>query len=72
MGESPACRFAVKKLWCGRAVTTDEVVQLLAEGRTALLRGFQSKKSRPFEAWIVVKPEGAAGFEFPDRKRGKA
>lgn len=71
-GENPTCRFAVKKLWCGRAVTTDEVVQLLAEGRTALLQGFRGKKGRPFDAWIVVTPEGAAGFEFPNRKRGKA
>lgn len=69
--ESPRCGFALRKLWCGRAITTVEAEQLLANGRTELLEGFRSKKDRPFKAWIVVTPRGTAGFEFPGRQGGK-
>jgi DNA topoisomerase-3 len=66
-GENPTCGFALRKLWCSRAITTVEAEQLLTNGRTELLEGFRSKKDRPFKAWIVVTPRGTAGFEFPDR-----
>lgn len=66
-GENPSCGFALKKLWCSRAIATAEAVQLLATGRTELLKGFRGKSGRPFEAWIIATPQGTAGLEFPDR-----
>ena len=70
-GEEPACRFALQKLWCGREITRDEVGQMIATGRTAVLEGFRSKSGRPFKARIVVGPDGKAGFEFPDPRKPK-
>jgi DNA topoisomerase-3 len=68
-GENPACRFDLKKLWCGRLITTPEVLQVLAQGRTAVLEGFRSQKNRPFKASITVGPEGNPTFEFPGRRK---
>jgi DNA topoisomerase-3 len=50
-----------------------QVVKLLNEGKTDLLKGFVSKKTnRKFEAFLVLK-DGGTAFEFaPREKKGKA
>jgi DNA topoisomerase-3 len=68
-GESPTCGFALKRLWCGREITCDEAVQLLADGRTDVLEGFRGKNGRPFKATITVGPDGKVAFEFPAPRR---
>lgn len=46
----------------------EQVSKLLQSGKTDLLKGFISKKGRPFSAYLVVGPEGKVGFEFEQRK----
>jgi DNA topoisomerase III len=42
--------------------------KLLAEGRTDVLRGFVSNRTRrKFSAFLVRKPDGTTGFEFEPR-----
>lgn len=67
-GESPSCGFALKRLWCGREITRDEAVQLLADGRTDVLEGFRGKNGRSFKASIAVGPDGKAAFHFPEKQ----
>jgi DNA topoisomerase-3 len=68
-GAAPTCKFVVKKLWCERGITRDEVSQLIATGRTEVLEGFRGRSNRSFKAWIVVEPNGQAAFRFPDRRK---
>ena len=68
-GAAPTCKFVVKKLWCERGITRDEVSQLIATGRTEVLEGFRGRSNRSFKAWIVVGPNGQAAFRFPDRRK---
>jgi hypothetical protein len=66
-GESPTCGFALKRLWCGREITRDEAVELLADGRTNFLEGFRGKNGRPFKARIITAADGKLTFAFPQR-----
>jgi len=71
--EPPTCGFSLPKLWCGREITRDETIQLLATGRTDVLIGFRSRAGRPFKASLVIAAAGNASFEFvgnPTQKRG--
>jgi DNA topoisomerase-3 len=65
----PTCKFAVKKLWCEREITRDEIGQLMATGRTELLEGFRGRSGRTFKASLFVGSEGKVAFQFPDRRK---
>jgi DNA topoisomerase-3 len=58
--------FRVGRLMCQKAIPQEQVIKLIAEGKTDLIQGFISKKSRPFDAFL--KREGARiSWEFPPR-----
>ncbi|MEE0968138.1 MAG: DNA topoisomerase [Clostridia bacterium] len=58
------CKFGVSCYICGRALSVSNMKKLLAEGKTAKIKGFVSKKSgKSFDAFLVLK-EGEAKFEF--------
>lgn len=42
---------------------------MLRDGKTPLIKGFISKKRRPFDAYLVLDGSGRISFEFPPRKR---
>jgi len=53
---------------CLRELQPEEVAGYFgAEGRTAMLEGFTSKRGRPFTGLLVRKATGKHGFEFPER-----
>ncbi|MCP5531276.1 MAG: DNA topoisomerase 3 [Opitutaceae bacterium] len=59
--------FRVGKLMCQKAITQENAIQLVSQGKTELIQGFTSKKGRPFDAFL--KREGARiAWEFPPRK----
>lgn len=63
---SAACDFRVGKQILGRLVTRDEVSALLRFGKTDLLEGFISNRTkREFSAWLVLDGNGKVSFEFP-------
>jgi DNA topoisomerase-3 len=41
---------------------------LLTQGKTELIKGFISKKKRPFDAYLLMDAKGKVTFEFPPRK----
>jgi DNA topoisomerase-3 len=50
------CSFRINLYICGRAISIQNVKSLLSVGKTAKIRGFVSKKGKPFDA--VLKMDG--------------
>jgi DNA topoisomerase-3 len=62
-----SCPFVVFGTMSKRKISARMVKQLLAEGRSAAVKGFRSKKGREFRAGLVWNPdEGRVGFWFPE------
>ena len=58
--------FRIGRLMCQKPITRENAIQLVGEGKTELIKGFISKKGRPFDAFL--KREGAKfAWEFPPR-----
>jgi DNA topoisomerase-3 len=67
VGPGRRCDFRSGKIILQRAIEPEQMVKLLATGRTDLLHRFISKKGRPFSAFLVRQPDGKVGFEFAPR-----
>ena len=63
MGFSDGCEFRVGINICKKTLPKIEVMRLLAEGRTSVIRGFISKKGKAFDARLILK-DGNAVFDF--------
>lgn len=72
-GVEKSCKFRTGKIILQQEIPPAQIVKLLAEGKTDLLKGFVSKKTnRKFEAFLIVK-DGGTAFEFvPRERKGKA
>jgi DNA topoisomerase-3 len=58
--------FRIGRLMCQKPITRENAIQLVSEGKTELIKGFISKKGRPFDAFL--KRDGAKfSWEFPPR-----
>ncbi|HEX2530323.1 MAG TPA: DNA topoisomerase III [Burkholderiaceae bacterium] len=73
-----ACDFRSGRIILQQEILPEQMVKLLNEGRTDLLPGFVSQRTRrPFKAFLVKGKDGKIGFEFEERKakaptKGKA
>jgi DNA topoisomerase-3 len=72
VGPDRTCDFRSGKIILQRPIEAEQMVKLLATGRTDLLHRFISKKGRPFSAFLVRQPDGKVGFEFAPRPAKKA
>ncbi len=64
----PGEQFRMSRTMLGVILPREEVANLLEHGKTGLIKGFKSKRTgRLFDAYLVLKPKGAIGFEFPPR-----
>ncbi len=68
VGPARTCDFRTGKIILQRPIEPEQVVKLLATGKTDLLHRFISKKGRPFSAFLVRQPDGRIGFEFAPRE----
>jgi DNA topoisomerase-3 len=58
---------------CSREIAVEEAeVFFSAAAKTVLLENFISKRNRPFKGYLVRKPNGKYGFEFPEREGQRA
>jgi DNA topoisomerase-3 len=58
--------FRIGRLMCQKPITREVAIQLVGAGKTELIKGFISKKGRPFDAFL--KRDGAKfSWEFPPR-----
>jgi DNA topoisomerase-3 len=62
-GWKGGCRFAIWKKIAGRTIGVRTAQSLLREGRTAVLKGFESKAGKRFEARLTIEA-GEVRFEF--------
>ena len=63
----------ISKTILKKEIPEDDFLKLIAEGKTNLIRGFISNRTkRPFDAFLTLDPEsGKIGFEFPPRPAKK-
>jgi DNA topoisomerase-3 len=72
------CDFRSGRIILQQEILPEQMSKLLNEGRTDLLPGFVSQRTRrPFKAYLVKGKDGKVGFEFEERKakapaKGKA
>ena len=68
VGPSPSCDFRTGKIILQQPVDAAQMRKLLSDGRTDLLDGFVSARTkRKFKAFLVKQPGGKIGFEFEPR-----
>jgi len=68
VGPGPSCDFRTGMMILQQAISPEQVKKLLESGKTDLLDGFVSARTRrKFKAYLVKTPEGKIGFEFESR-----
>ena len=68
VGPEKRCDFRSGKVILQQPIDSGQMAKLLNEGRTDLMRGFVSNRTRrKFSAFLVRKPDGTTGFEFEPR-----
>ena len=68
VGPGRSCDFRSGKIILQQPVEPEQMRKLLAEGRTDLLQGFVSARTRrKFKAFLVRGADGKVGFEFAPR-----
>ena len=68
VGSAKTCDFRSGRVILKRTIEREQMVKLLADGKTDLLEKFISKKGRPFSAYLVRQPDGKTSFEFEQRE----
>lgn len=66
-GYKDGCKFAIWKEIAGKKITLKQAEDLLAKGKTGVLKGFKGKLGKSFEAALVIGDGGKVEFGFPDR-----
>ena len=72
------CDFRSSRIILQQEILPEQMAKLLNDGKTDLLPGFVSQRTRrPFKAFLVRGKDGKIGFEFEERKakpgaKGKA
>lgn len=73
VGAERSCDFRSGKVILQQDIAPAQMHKLLSDGRSDLLDGFVSSRTRrKFKARLVLEPGGKVGFEFEPRPAGKA
>ena len=68
VGAAKSCDFRSGKIILQQEIDRAQMSKLLQEGKTDLLKGFVSNRTkRKFSAFLVRGPDGKTGFEFEAR-----
>ena len=68
VGAARSCDFRSGRVILQQPIEAEQMRKLLRDGRTDLLRGFVSNRTRrKFAAFLIRKPDGTTGFEFEPR-----
>jgi DNA topoisomerase-3 len=71
VGPERTCDFRSGKVILQQPIERAQMEKLLSSGRTDVLRGFISNRTRrKFSAFLSKKPDGTIGFEFEPRPAG--
>ena len=66
-GEDYKRTFRVGRLMCQKEVTREQAIMMVESGKTELIKGFISKRGRPFDAFLL-KSGNRVRWEFPPRE----
>lgn len=66
---NPNCGLVVFRQFLNKTLTDGQVGQLLTEGRTEPIPGFEGKQKKTFEARIVFDGKFNTEFQFPDKPK---
>ena len=58
--------FRVGRIMCQKAITQEMAIDMVSKGKSELIKGFISKKGRPFDAFLKME-NGKMSWEFPPR-----
>ena len=73
MARPKACDFRSGRIILQQEILPEQMVKLLNDGKTDLLPGFVSQRTRrPFKAFLVKGKDGKVSFEFEERKPKEA
>lgn len=61
----------ISKIILTKEIEEKYIMQLLTEGKTELIKGFISKRKKPFDAYLILEKNGKIRFEFPPRQKRK-
>ena len=67
-GWKEGCKFAIWKTIAGKSISQAQARKILQNGRSDLIKGFQSKAGRDFEAYLRLDCDRVA-FEFPAKAK---
>lgn len=67
--DNPACGLPVFRVKAGKTLSDAEITELLANGRTGVIKGFNSRQGKKFSAVVAFDGEFNAVFEFPEAAR---
>jgi DNA topoisomerase-3 len=62
------CSFYIPKIFLGRKITKDEVLELINNRKTKLLHGFISKNKKKFSSYLSIGEDGKVTLTFPEDK----
>ena len=65
---NPSCVFPVFRQIAGKTLTDQELLELLRTGKTGVIKGFNSKQGKAFNAVVAFDEEFHTKFIFPDLK----
>lgn len=65
---NPDCGLPVFRQKAGKTLTDAEITELLTNGKTDVIKGFNSKAGKPFSAVVTFDADFNAVFVFPDKK----
>lgn len=65
---NPDCGLPVFRQKAGKTLTDAEITELLINGKTGVIKGFNSKAGKPFSAIVTFDADFNTVFVFPDKK----
>jgi len=65
---NPSCVFPVFRQIAGKTLTDQELLELITTGKTGVIKGFNSKQGKAFNAVVAFDEEFHTKFIFPDLK----
>ncbi|WP_302592623.1 MULTISPECIES: type IA DNA topoisomerase [Bacteroidales] len=66
--DNDACGLPVFRIKAGKTLSDAEITELLTQGRTGVIKGFNSKQGKAFSAVVAFDAEFNTVFEFPEMK----
>ena len=70
-GDPNSCQYVISAKIAGKNLSEKQLVQLVKEGKTGVISGFQSKKNpgEEFSAKLYLDETGLVKFEFPKKRK---